>query len=92
MSRTSTPTLPHDRQHADPSTGRSERLLLVAIVLIGVIGLAISYSDRLPNAGDHQATAHDTVVSDGQLRSDHMILHLNQRQADRPQRRKTSRF
>ena len=91
MARTSTRP-PRDRGPQRTSGGNSERLLLLAIVLLGVIGLAVSYGGRDGRADSPAASAGDTVSSDGQLRSDHMILNLNQRTVDREKPSRISRF
>lgn len=90
MARTSTPT-PRAAGH-DQDGGSSEKLLLLAIVLLGVIGLAVSYGGRTSRSGSPSASAHDTVNSDGELRSDHMILNLNQRSSETEEPRRISRF
>ena len=91
MARTST-QLPRDRDLQPTAGGKSERLLLFAIVLLGVIGLAVSYGGRSGRADSPSASAGDTISSDGQLRSDHMILNLNQRTTEQEKPSRISRF
>lgn len=61
-------------------------LLLIAIMTIGVGGLTFSYSGRNTNKIDASASATDTTSSDGKVKSDRMILHLNQKNS-KPQQR-----
>lgn len=92
MSRTSTRSQQQRRALDEPASGGAERLLVVAILLIGVVGLAVSYSGRGASADSPSANAGDTITADGELRGDHMILHLNQRVPAEAPRQRTSRF
>ena len=92
MSRTST-RRPHDESApADRGPRGSERLLLVAIVLIGVVGLAVSYGGRSGASAADGPTAADTVTSGGRLRGDHMILHRDRRGEGAAAERSVTRF
>ncbi len=77
MSRTSTRKA--SKEVTKSPSGNSERLLLAAILFLGILGLAISYSSKSSSPPAQSASSADTTRSDGKLRSDHMILHLNQR-------------
>lgn len=92
MSRTSTRRPQHDPAPSDRGPRGSERLLLVAIVLIGVLGLAVSYGGRTGGSRVSGPTASDSVQSGGRLRGDHMILHLDQRGEDAAAESPVTRF
>ena len=90
MSRTSTKRNSNTTQTEKP---RSERILLVALLAVGVLGLAISYAGKSARATDATARAIDTTsASSGKARGDHMILNLDQRGVDSAEPVRTSRF
>lgn len=100
MARTSTrrkPSAPPTQRSGSQQRGGgglSERLLLVAILALGVVGLAISYGSRRGEGAQQSANAVDSTTSDGKLQRDRMILNLNQRTTDdgEEERAATSRF
>lgn len=87
MSRTSTRS-----NKSKKSGGRAERVLLFAILAVGIIGLAVSYAGPSTTATDQSASAVDSISSDGKLKSDRMILHLNQRGKVDDEPAETTRF
>jgi hypothetical protein len=80
------------QRQANKTKGKSEKLLLLAIMAIGILGLTFSYSTRKSEPAEMSASANDTTSSDGKIQSDKMILHLNQRSGDSQQTNKVSRF
>lgn len=91
MSKTSTRKSSHATKSKN-HTGHSEKLLVLAILVVGVIGLTVSYSSRSSTPEIQSASAADSIGSDGKVRSDHMILHLNQRGESENDTMEKSRF
>ena len=79
--RTSSKT--RDRDHRRKHS-QAEKILLLAILGLGVLGLSISYSSKRGIGDTMPAEAAHNAHPDGKVRNDHMILHLNQREADTP--------
>lgn len=90
MSRTSTER--RSKSSKKPKSSQAERLLLFAILALGVVGLSISYAGRGESSTDLRASATDTAASTGKARKDHLILNLNQRHADTSTPTRTTRF
>ena len=79
-------------KNAAKTKGKSEKLLLLAIMAIDVIGLTFSYGNRKSDSANVSASASDTTSSDGKVQSDRMILHLNQKEQDTQSSKKVTRF
>ncbi len=72
--------------------GKSEKLLLLAIMAIGVLGLTFSYGSKKADSISVSASASDSTGSDGKVQSDRMILHLNQKGTDEEKSKNITRF
>ncbi|MFK8056673.1 MAG: hypothetical protein AB8F78_11185 [Saprospiraceae bacterium] len=72
--------------------GRSEKLLLLAIMAVGILGLTFSYGSKRVEGANVSASASDTTSSTGKIQSDRMILNLNQRDRDTQLSKKITRF
>jgi len=72
--------------------GRSEKLLLIAIMAVGILGLTFSYGSKRVDGATVSASASDTTSSDGKIQSDRMILNLNQKDRDTQMAKKVIRF
>jgi len=73
-------------------SGNSERVLLLVILALGILGLSISYIGPASSKNSYQAAAQDSTSTDGKIKSDRMILHLNQRGQERKKPQEKSRF
>lgn len=73
-------------------TGRSEQLLLIAIMAVGILGLTFSYGTKKIDAANSSASSSDTTSSNGKVQNDRMILHLNQKGKETPESTKVARF
>ena len=96
MVKTSTRTRSKEFSH-DCSKPRSvwgaERTLLVAILIVGLVGLVAVYSGHEGSHNTPSASLTDTVQHSGKLKTNHMILKLNQRSHQRRSSTpKSSRF
>ncbi len=60
----------------------AERLLLVCLLGLGLIGLVMTYSDRVTDDEQTSRVEQDSLNQEGKLRETHMVLPLNQRQSN----------
>jgi len=74
------------------SKGRSEKLLLIAIMAIGILGLTFTYGTKNTDTSSVSASTTDTISSNGKIQSDRMILHLNQLDKESSKSTETTRF
>lgn len=63
----------------------AERLLLVCLLGLGLVGLVMTYSNRVSQSDSTSRTRTDTLNIEGKARGTHMVLPLNQRPQARPE-------
>ena len=73
------------RETPTAATWGAERVLLVCLLGIGLLGLVMTYGSRLGSIGDAAAAKPHTLEADGKLQRDRMILRLNQRSLQKAQ-------
>jgi len=72
--------------------GKAEKLLLVAILALGVLGLTFSYGGKHAEGTTTASTGSDSTSSDGKVKSDRMILNLNERSKNSEKEKEVARF
>ncbi len=72
------PPAPPDRDR-DRRFWGAERLLLVCLLGLGLIGLVMTYSDRVSETDGTSRVQQDSINQNGKARESHMVLPLNKR-------------
>ena len=71
----------HYKGRAGAAFWGAERLLLVCLLGLGLIGLIMTYSDRVTQGVGTSRVEKDSLNQQGKIQGDHMVLPLNQRRA-----------